>query len=210
MSTSVQLVKAAAFEVTTVKICEAEVPPPGPGVVTTTAKVPDVLKSAAVSSIASCADETNIVVRARPLKYTCELATKDEPLMTRRKGCACMVTIVGEMVDSTGSGLLTVKPCEVDVPTPGLLTVTESVPAVARFVAGMIAVSCVAETYVVLMAVPLTRTCELAVKKVPVSVMVVAAEPTSVEVGEMDVSVGAGFEMVNDSRLLIPPPGVAF
>src|SRR6267142_5878670 len=61
-----------------------------------------------------------------------------------------------------------------DVPPPGagLNTVTDAVPAVARSVAGMDAVSCDAETNIVVRLAPFHRTTDALMKFVPFTVSV--------------------------------------
>ena len=76
-------------------------------------------------------------------------------------------------------------------------------------VAGTIAVRLVPLTYVVASAVVPAYATVVGTKFVPVSVSVVA-DPASAEVGEIDVSVGAGLRIVNGSVLLVPPPGAGF
>jgi hypothetical protein len=51
----------------TVKLTEFEAPPPGAGLVTTTAKVPAVAWSPALSIIVNCAELTKVGVCATPL-----------------------------------------------------------------------------------------------------------------------------------------------
>ena len=69
-----------------------------------------------------------------------------------------------------------------------------SVAALATSLAGMAAVTCVADTNVVVRAAPLTRTADVDTKLLPVAVSVNAADPTattlphSVSVGTFDPS----------------------
>src|SRR5207248_7916216 len=101
-----------------------------------------------------------------------------------------------------------------EVPPPGaaLNTVTDAVPAVARSVARMDAVSCDAETNIVVRSAPFHRTTdEPATKFVPFTVNVNAAPPTGADVGLTLVVVGTGFgdvEIVNVWAFEVPPPGV--
>src|SRR2546428_12265582 len=68
----------------------------------------------------------------------------------------------------------TTKLTELDVPPPGggLNTVTRAIPAMATSVAGIAALNCVAETYVVARSCPFHRTTEPVTKFVPVTVSV--------------------------------------
>src|SRR5512134_2654879 len=124
------------------------------------------------------------------------------------------VAEVGERVDSVGTGLLAVigndTPPEVPPPGVGLNTVTCAVPAVAMSAAVIDAVSCVAETNVVVRLAPFHRTTEPATKFVPFTVSVNAAPPAVAEVGERVDTVGTGLLAVigNDTCPEVPPPGV--
>ena len=80
----------------------------------------------------------------------------------------------GEIDVVVGTGLLTVNVCAAEVPPPGaaLKTVMLCVPAVAMSVAGMSAVTDVADTNVVVLFTPSKRATELELKLVPVKVIV--------------------------------------
>src|SRR5438093_630351 len=103
-----------------------------------------------------------------------------------------------------------VNVCAFDAPPPGVgfSTVTLAVPAVATSVAEIAAVSCVADTTVVVRAAPFQRTTEPPTKFVPVTVSVNADPPATTEAGLSVVVVGAGFVMVNVCAFDAPPPGV--
>src|SRR5438876_1986368 len=107
---------------------------------------------------------------------------------------------------------LTVNCCALEVPPPGagFVTVILNVPAVARSVAGIAAVSCVALTKVVVRAEPLKFTVELETKFVPFTVSVKAASVTDLLVGKMLVVVGVALFTVNTCALDVPPPGAGF
>src|SRR5207249_10332825 len=92
----------------------------------------------------------------------------------------------------------------------GLKIVTAAGPAVGMSAAGVAAVSCVADTYVVVRAAPFQRTTELGTRFVPVTVSVNAGPPATAEDGLSAVAVGTGLlaaVMVNVSALELPPPG---
>jgi hypothetical protein len=89
-----------------------------------------------------------------------------------------------------------VNVCAFDVPPHGVTTVTEAVPAVAMRAAGTVAVSCVAETNVVVSAVPLHLTVEPNTKLVPLTVNVNCGPPAVVQVGLSELIVG-GATIVN-------------
>ena len=103
-----------------------------------------------------------------------------------------------------------VRAPEVPPPGVGLNTVTEAVPEAARSLAGILAVSWVALTKVVVRLPPFHRTVEVGTKPLPVTVRVKAGPPLTAPLGESDVRTGAGFEavIVNATAPEVPPPGV--
>lgn len=109
----------------------------------------------------------------------------------------------------TGGGVVIVNVTELDVPPPGggLKTVIDAVPTVATFAAGTMAVSCVEETKVVTNGEPFHLTLEVETKLVPFTVKVNWALPAVVEVGLIELMVGAGLLIVNVTELDVPPPG---
>lgn len=189
-----------------------DVPPPGAGLVTVTLKDPAAAISAGVIAAVICVALTNVVVLAVPLNFTDELATKPVPLTVSVKAGPPVVAVFGESEVIVGAGLFTVNGEVVDVPPPGagLVTVTLNVPAVAMSGAAIEAVTCVAFTNVVVLAVPLKFTTEDELKFVPLTVNVKAAPPANVLVGESDVSVGNGLFTVNGEFPEVPPPGAGF
>ena len=100
--------------------------------------------------------------------------------------------------------------CEFEVPPPGvaLRTVMLRVPAVVRSEAGIVAVTCVLLTNVVVRFDPPTRTTESGRKFVPLTVRVNEASPTVLVVGRMLVVVEAGL-LTEKLVVALPPPGVA-
>jgi len=119
------------------------------------------------------------------------------------------VTLVGESDVMVGTGLLMVKVAVPEVPPPGagVLTETLAVPASAMSVEVMVAVRDVPEPYVVARLDPFHRTTELVSKFVPVTVSVKLALPATEFVGDIRVTVGTGFAMVNFRTFDAPPPG---
>jgi len=177
-----------------VNVCGFEVPPPGVGFTTVTDAVPAVATFAAGTMAVSCAEETNVVVRAEPFQFTFEVETKLVPFTVNVNPPLPAVVELGLIEVVVGTGLLIVNVCGLDVPPPGVgfTTVTDAVPAVATFAAGTIAVSCVAETNVVVRAEPFQFTFELEMKLVPFTVKVNWALPAMVELGLIEVVVGTG------------------
>jgi hypothetical protein len=88
-----------------------------------------------------------------------------------------------------------------------LTTVIEAVPAVAMRAAGTVAVSCVAETNVVVSAVPFQFTVEtwFAAKFVPFTVNVNPGPPAVAQVGLSELIVG-GATIVNVTEFEAEPP----
>src|SRR5579859_7471163 len=64
---------------------EADVPPPGAGLVTITVAVPAVAISAAVMAAVNCVAFTNVVVLPTPLNFTIELGTNPVPFTVKVK-----------------------------------------------------------------------------------------------------------------------------
>src|SRR5207245_8994222 len=83
-----------------------------------------------------------------------------------------------------------------DVPPHGVTTVIDAVPAVAMRAAGTVAVSCVAETNVVVSAVPFHLTVEPDAKLVPFTVSVNCGPPAVVQVGLSELIVGTALIVI--------------
>ena len=76
--------------------------------------------SAAIIWAVSLVLLTNVVVRLLPSKRTIELLLKFEPFAVSVKALVPAVLLVGLMLLSVGTGLLTVNVRELDVPPPGV------------------------------------------------------------------------------------------
>jgi hypothetical protein len=189
-----------------------DVPPPGAGLVTVTLKDPAAAMSDAVIAAVTCVALTNVVVRATPLNFTDEVATKPVPFTVSVNAAPPVVADVGESKVIVGAGLFAVNVEIPDVPPPGtgLVTVTLKDPAAAMSAAVMAAVICVAFTKVVVFAAPLKFTTEEELKFVPLTVSEKLAPPASVLVGESDAIVGGGLFTVNVAFAEVPPPGAGF
>ena len=83
-----------------------------------------------------------------------------------------------------------------DVAPQGVTTVIDAVPAVAISEAGTVAVSCVAETKVVVNAVAFHFTVEPETKLVPFTVKVNWVPPAVVQVGLSELTVGAALIVI--------------
>src|SRR2546427_1836382 len=82
-----------------------------------------------------------------------------------------------------------------------------NMPPVVRSLAGMEAVPCVELTNVVVRGEPLKFTTDVETKLVPFTVMVNAASPTFLLVGEMLVVIGTRLFTVRTWRFDVPPLG---
>src|SRR5437867_1269824 len=190
------------------KFTELDVPPPGGGLNTVTLAVPAVRRSIAGITAVNCVAETYVVARSCPFHRTTELVTKFVPVTVSvnpgptTADCGLRLVIVG-------TGFRIVKVCGLDVPPPGAgaKTVTVGVPAAAMSVAGIVAVSCVGDTYVVARPAPFHCTTEPATKSVPVTVSVNPPSPATAAAGLSPVVVGTGLVMLKVCGFDVPPPG---
>jgi hypothetical protein len=96
-----------------------------------------------------------------------------------------------------------VNVCAFDVPPHGVTTVIDAVPAVAMRAAGTVAVSCVAETNVVVSAVPFQFTVEPETKLVPLTVNVNCGPPAVAQVGLSELTVGAALIVTTSVALVV-------
>ena len=101
-----------------VKVCKADVPPPGVGLNTVTCTLPAAATSAAGMAAVSCVALTNVVVRSAPFQRTVEPVTKLAPLTVRVKAAAPVAAPVGASVAKAGTGLLAGGGGGVAVPPP--------------------------------------------------------------------------------------------
>src|SRR5499425_1815611 len=166
------------------------------GLVTTTARVPWPATSRPCTAILTCVAESTVTVRGWPPTVAVAPAAKPVPVTVSVKAALPAVTLAGLKLLMVGVGftLATVSERAPDVPPPGagVKTVTLGVPAAEISLAGMAAVSCVDETYVVVRLAPLTWTIDPLVKLEPVAVRVKAAPPAEAVVGLMLERMGAG------------------
>ena len=86
---------------------------------------------------------TKVVVRFDPLTRTMEPLTKLPPLTVSVNPALPAVTLLGEILDKDGTGLLTASASADEVPPPGaaLVTLMDRVPGDAMSPAGIVAVS---------------------------------------------------------------------
>lgn len=180
-----------------VNVTEFDGPPPGVGFETTTKGVPVLATSAARIAAVSCVALTNVVVLAVPLNKTDELEIKFVPVTVNVNAPDPAAAFAGEILLMVGTGLLpatTLKFTRFDWPPPGagFETATVGIPTLAISLAKIAAVSCVALTNVVTLAVPLNNTDELEIKFVPFTVNVNAGDPAVAPAGDKPDIVGMG------------------
>jgi hypothetical protein len=122
----------------------ADAPPPGAGFTTVTECVPAAARSAAVRTAVSCVPLTKVVCRALPSACTVVAATKPVPLMAAEADAEPAANADGEIWVIAGMGLLICRLIEpVEMLVPPLLATIDAVPAVASWLVGMTAVTCV-------------------------------------------------------------------
>src|SRR5262249_34366317 len=191
----------------TAKRAARDVPPPGAGVTTVTDTLPALLRSLAGIAAVRLVAPTNVVVRGAPFHCTTDDDTKPAPVTVSVNPLAPTVAAPGFRLLSVGAGLFTVKLAGVDVPPPGVgvARVTADVPAVSRSEAGMVVVSVVPFTNVVVRVTPFHCTADEATKLLPVTVSVKGPVPTAALLGLRPVSVGTGLLTVKLVTLETPP-----
>src|SRR2546421_117816 len=142
-----------------VNVWAPEVPPSTPGIVTVTWAVPTAAMSEAGIAAVTCVGLTRVVVRAAPFQRTLAPMSNPVPVSVSVNPAPPAVALEGDSVVSVGPPALTGRLSAADVPPPGaaVVTVTLAMPATARSVAGIAAVSCVALTKVVVRGAPFQR-----------------------------------------------------
>lgn len=125
----------------TVKFEDAEIPPPGAGLVTVTLNVPVFAMSEALMVAVSLVALTYVVVRGDPAQSTTDVLTKFLPFTVSVKPELPTSMLFGEREVIAGLLFLTVKVSGEDVPPPGLglVAVTLTVSAVVKSEAGTVA-----------------------------------------------------------------------
>ena len=166
-----------------------------------------------VATIWVLVTDEGVIVGLAP-RFTVAPLAKPVPVRVRVNAAPPAVALVGESDVRPGDEPVTANVTEALVPPPGagFVTVTGKLPTVKRSAANIEAVSFVALTKVVLLAVPLKFTTEPFTKLLPFTVSVKAAPLNVALVGEIVVIVGAGLLllMVNVCAPVVPPPGVGF
>jgi len=191
----------------TVKVCVLELPPPGAGFTTLTKKIPATARSEVAMAAVTCVEFTKVVVREEPAHCTTDVAMKFVPFTVKLNPASPAVALVVPRLVVVGTGLLTWKLTEFDVPPPGagVKTVMGNVPAVAISEVEIVAVSWLPETYVVGRSEPFQRTIDVEDKFVPLTVKVKAEPPAKALDGAVFRTTGAGLAVWFTSNVPVVP-----
>ena len=193
------------------KLMEFDAPPPGVGLDTLTPTEPVVASSVDAMLAVSVVPLFETVPACEvPLKINVEPVMNPVPVAVSGVIAVPVGAVVGEMEESTGTGLVMVKLKEFDAPPPGagFVTTTGTTAADGNSVAGIAAVMVAPplETTPALL-VPLKLTVAPDTKLVPVMASDAIACPARAVDGLIAVIVGTGLLIVKLSELEAPPPG---
>jgi hypothetical protein len=108
----VGVVGLTATTISTVRFTAFEVPPPGLGVTTVTAKVPALASCAAGITAINCVALPKLVVSALPPSFTVDCCAKPVPVTVSVVSGLPALTVEGEMEPRVGAGLTTVTEAE--------------------------------------------------------------------------------------------------
>jgi hypothetical protein len=174
-----------------------EVPPPGAGVKTLTAREPAVARSVLVIVARSWEVLTKVVVRLAPFQRTTEVLAKPLPLTVRVRAALPATALDGDRLLMAGTGgvagavvMVKVRLPEVPPPGAGVKTLTAREPAVARSVLVIVARSWEVLTKVVVRLAPFQRTTEVLAKPLPLTVSVSPLLPATALLGDRLLTVG--------------------
>src|SRR5262245_20158799 len=187
-------------EAVMVKVRAPDVPPPGAGLTTVTGTEPAVVRSLAGMLAVSWVVLTKVVVRGLPLHCTTDAAMKLVAVTVRSKPgppCAALLGVNAyTMVFRSEAVMVKVRAFETPPPGAGLSTVMGAEPAVVRSLPGMLTVSWVALTKVVVRGLPFHCTTDAAMKLVPVTVRVKPGPACAGTRGASAVCAGTGVTVV--------------
>ena len=111
-----ELMVGAGFTSSTARVSALEVPPPGAGVVTDTARLPAFANCAAGTTAVNTVGFTNSVASAVPPNCTTDWAQKPVPVTVSVVFPLPSLTVAGEMVLTTGAGFTMVTDACADCP----------------------------------------------------------------------------------------------
>jgi hypothetical protein len=154
-----------------------------------------------------CVADTKVVVRSVPFQKTFEIPlTKLVPFTVNVNAGPVTGPDTGLMVVMVGALIVNVETFEVaSPPLVGVTTVTSAVSGAATSAAGMLAVSLMADTKVVVRSAPFQYTLEVLAKFEPLTVSTNVALPVGFEVGLKLLIAGAVIVYVAASD--VPPFG---
>ena len=192
----------------TVKIAAADTPPPGAGLLTTTAQAPVPPTSNAVNVICKWLLSTKVTECVRVQKVTVDEGRKPLPLIvTVREELLPSGAEDGVRLIIAGLGFIgaTVKAIGNELPPPGagLLTTTAHAPVPARSVTLNVICKWLPSTKVAVCGTVQNVTVEVATKPVPLIVTVKGPLPDRAEDGERLVIVGTGLEGTGDWTAIV-------
>jgi hypothetical protein len=189
-----------------VNVTALDVAPQGLGFTTVTEAVPAVAMREAGTVAVSCVEETNVVTSAVAFQLTSEVETKFVPLTVNVKSVPPTVAQFGFSELIVGIPLIVnVSAFDVAPQVPGFSTVIETVPGLAMFAFGTVAVNCVEFLNVVASDVPFQFTVEPETKFVPFTVNVNPLPPAMAQAGLIEVIVGVAAQIVI-TRVALPVP----
>ena len=172
------------------KLIELEVAPLGACMLT--AAEPAFAIKAAETVAESCVAEPKAVMSAEPFHNTVSPETKLAPVTVSVNVALPASAFAGDRAVREGTGGLTAKVRELDVPPAAVRTLTVAVPMAAIKPAGTAAASCVELPKVVARALPFHSTVFPEIKLLPLTVKVNAELPAFTLEGESEPRVGAG------------------
>ena len=119
-----ELMVGAGFTRSTARVSALEVPPPGAGVATATARLPTFANCAAGTTAVNTVGFTNSVASAVLPNCTTDCTQKPVPVTVSDVFPLPSLTVAGEMVLTTGAGFTMVTDAPADCPELAAVTVT--------------------------------------------------------------------------------------
>jgi len=186
-----------------------DVPPPGVGFVTVTAKSPLVTMLEAGMCALNWVVLRKFVTTGVPAKLTTEVGMKSLPETLKVTSGPPAGALAGSRLVAIGTGLLTVNISGVETPPPGagFVTVTGKIPPLTICAAEMCAVNSDGLKKVVTTGTPAKLTTDAGTKLLPVTLRIRSGPPAAALAGSRVVAIGAGLLIVNISGVDSPPVG---
>jgi hypothetical protein len=192
----------------TVKDAAPLVEPPGPGLLTINEPTVAFCRSVPPSATCRVVEFTNIVGRGEPFHSTTESVSNPVPV-TVMVAAVPASTSWGEMLVTTGVGLVTLKVVALEPPPPGAgfdtVNISAALPEMSA--AGSAALSSAELTTDVVRGLPFQFTIEDGTKPLPVISSVIAPAPATTVAGFTAFTTGRGLFTVKFAEAEVPPPG---